>query len=253
MSPLIEHASTKAARILDSARELALEHGVRKVTIAEIAAAAGVGKGTVYLYWETKEDLFAGLVAREVLVWLDDVIARITADPGMVLLPWLPLLITTLRKGAADLAPLLIRSTLGNPWLRRLRSDDSALRQMLHRPADRERLAEASPSAMGNEVVTVLRESGIVRDDLPQDRQMYALHALLVGFSAVMENPAGAGEMNVGDPELALAETMHLLLEPPEDPAPAVIAGAADEVVARFTRIHASVLELVTPGAAGTR
>lgn len=239
MSPLIEHASAKAARILDSARELALEHGVRKVTIAEIAAAAGVGKGTVYLYWETKEDLFAGLVAREVLVWLDDVIARITADPGIVL--------------PRRLAPLLIRSTLGNPWLRRLRSDDSALRQMLHRPADRERLAEASPSAMGNEVVTVLRESGIVRDDLPQDRQMYALHALLVGFSTVMENPAGAGEMNVGDPELALAETMHLLLEPPEDPAPAVIAGAADEVVARFARIHASVLELVTPGAAGTR
>ncbi|CAM5469047.1 hypothetical protein SALBM217S_10428 [Streptomyces griseoloalbus] len=29
--------------------------------------------------------------------------------PDAVLLPWLPLLITTLRKGAADLAPLLIR------------------------------------------------------------------------------------------------------------------------------------------------
>ncbi|MEV7411860.1 hypothetical protein AB0O04_28935, partial [Streptomyces althioticus] len=29
--------------------------------------------------------------------------------PDTVLLPWLPLLITTLRKGAADLAPLLIR------------------------------------------------------------------------------------------------------------------------------------------------
>ncbi|WP_096214294.1 helix-turn-helix domain-containing protein [Streptomyces sp. 2323.1] len=42
----------QAARILDGARELAVEHGVRKVTIAEIAA--GVGKGTVHLYWETK-------------------------------------------------------------------------------------------------------------------------------------------------------------------------------------------------------
>lgn len=27
------------------------DHGVRKVTISEIAHAAGVGKGTVYRYW----------------------------------------------------------------------------------------------------------------------------------------------------------------------------------------------------------
>lgn len=236
---MIEHASAKAARILDSARGLALEHGVRKVTIAEIAAAAGVGKGTVYLYWETKEDLFVGLVAREVLGWLDDVGGQIAADPGVVL--------------PRRLAPLLIRSTLGNPWLRWLRTDDSALRQMLHRPEDLERLAEASPGSMGNEVVTILRERGIVRDDQPQDRQMYALHALLVGFTTVMENPTTAGEMNVDDPELALAETVHLLLEPAEDPAAAVVAAAAEEVRARFAAIHASVLELVTAGAAGTR
>ena len=42
--------------------------------------------------------------------------------PDTVLLPWLPLLITTLRKGAADLAPLLIREAgrvfpvCGNTW-----------------------------------------------------------------------------------------------------------------------------------------
>ncbi|WP_186404083.1 TetR family transcriptional regulator [[Actinomadura] parvosata] len=38
---LIELQSRKAARILDSARELVAEHGVRKVTVSEIAAAAG--------------------------------------------------------------------------------------------------------------------------------------------------------------------------------------------------------------------
>lgn len=236
---MIEHASAKAARILDSARGLALEHGVRKVTIAEIAAAAGVGKGTVYLYWETKEDLFVGLVAREVLGWLDDVGGRLEADPGLVL--------------PRRLAPLLIRSTLGNPWLRWLRTDDSALRQMLHRPEDRERLAEASPGAMGNEVVTILRERGIVRHDLPQDRQMYALHALLIGFMTVMENPSAAGEMDVDDPDLALADAVRVLLEPAEEPGSGVVAAAAVEVRARFARIHARVLELVTAGAAGTR
>ncbi|MEU5542977.1 helix-turn-helix domain-containing protein [Streptomyces sioyaensis] len=238
MSRLIEHDSVKAARILDSARELAVEHGVRKVTIAEIAAAAGVGKGTVYLYWETKEDLFVGLAARELLAWIDTVNTQIGQDPHVIL--------------PRRLAPLLIR-TGGNPWLRWLRSDDSALRQLLHRPADQKRFADASPSAMGNAVLTILRDHGIVRDDLPLPRQMYALHAVLVGFGTVMAAPAAAGPLTIDDPETALADTVHLLLEPPRDPAARVVTKAAEEVLARFTEIHGNLLELVAAGAAGTR
>ncbi|WP_328349665.1 TetR/AcrR family transcriptional regulator [Streptomyces sp. NBC_00445] len=239
MSRLIEHDSVKAARILDSARELALEHGVRKVTIAEIAAAAGVGKGTVYLYWETKEDLFVGLAAREVLAWIETINSQIAQDPQSVL--------------PRRLAPLLIRTTLANPWLRWLRSDNSALRQLLHRPADQERFAEATTSAMGNAVLTILRDHGIVRDDLPLSRQMYALHAVLVGFLTVMNDAHVADPLSTGDPETALADTVHLLLERPRDPAARDVAKAAEAVRARFTEIHDNLLGLVATGAAGTR
>ncbi|GAA3363674.1 TetR/AcrR family transcriptional regulator [Streptomyces antimycoticus] len=239
MSRLIEHDSVKAARILDSARELVLEHGVRKVTIAEIAAAAGVGKGTVYLYWETKEDLFVGLVAREVLAWIETINNQIAQDPWSIL--------------PRRLAPLLIRTTLGNPWLRWLRSDDSALRQLLRRPADQERFAEASTGAMGNTVITILRDHGIVRDDLPLSRQMYALHAVLVGFSTVMNDTDVAGSLSIDEPETALADTVHLLLERPRDPAARDVAKAAEAVRARFTEIHDNLLGLVAAGAAGTR
>ncbi|MER7515610.1 helix-turn-helix domain-containing protein [Streptomyces sp. NPDC126499] len=239
MSRLIEHDSAKAARILDSARELVLEHGVRKVTISEIAAAAGVGKGTVYLYWETKEDLFVGLAAREVLAWIETLNRHIAQDPWTVL--------------PRRLAPLLIRTTLGNPWLRWLRGDDRALRQLLHRPADQERFADATPSAMGNAVATILHEHGLVRDDLPLSRQMYALHAVLVGFGTVMNDAEVAGPLRVDDPETALADTVHLLLERPEDPDARDVAQAAEAVRARFAEIHDSLLELVSTGAAGTR
>ncbi|MFF3376984.1 TetR/AcrR family transcriptional regulator [Streptomyces sp. NPDC002680] len=239
MSRLIEHDSVKAARILDSARELALEHGVRKVTIAEIAAAAAVGKGTVYLYWETKEDLFVGLAAREVLTWIETVNDRIAQDPQSVL--------------PRRLAPLLIRTTLSNPWLRWLQSDDSAMRQLLHRPADQQRFTEATTSAMGNAVLTILRDHGIVRDDLPLPRQMYALHAVLVGFVTVMSNADDAGPFTIDDPDTALADTVHLLLERPHDPATSDVAKAAEAVRARFTEIHDNLLDLVATGAAGTR
>lgn len=239
MSRLIEHDSVKAARILDSARELVLEHGVRKVTIAEIAAAAGVGKGTVYLYWETKEDLFVGLAAREVLAWITTVTHRIAQDPQSVL--------------PRRLAPLLVRTTLDNPWLRWLQTDDSAKRQLLHRPADQERFAEATTSALGSTVLTILREHGIVRDDLPLPRQMYALHAVLVGFVTVMKNADAADPLAIDDPEAALADTVRLLLEQPRDPAAPDVAKAAEAVRARFAEIHDNLLGLVAAGAAGTR
>ncbi|MEV0389404.1 helix-turn-helix domain-containing protein [Nonomuraea sp. NPDC050643] len=239
MSRLIEHDSVKAARILDSARELVLEHGVRKVTIAEIAAAAGVGKGTVYLYWETKEDLLVGLAAREVLAWIATINNQIAQDPQSIL--------------PRRLAPLLIRTTLGNPWLRWLMSNDSALRQLLHRPADQERFAEATTSAMGIAVVTILRDHGIVRDDLPLSRQMYALHAVLVGFSTVMNDADVAGPLSIDEPETALADTVSLLLERPRDPAERDVAKAAEAVRARFAEIHDNLLGLVAAGAAGTR
>ncbi|WP_280234917.1 TetR/AcrR family transcriptional regulator [Nocardia cyriacigeorgica] len=236
---LIEHDSIKAARILDSARELALRHGVRKVTIAEIAKSAGVGKGTVYLYWETKEDLFMGLITREVLAWIDTINAQIAQDPHTIL--------------PRNLAPLLIRTTLGNPWLRWVRNDDSALRQLVHRPADQQRFIDASPSAMANVVTTTLRAHGIVRDDLPEPQQRYAIHALLVGFSTVMADPPSSGPIEIDDPETVLAEVVHLLLEPPTYPADGVIAAAAETVRARFTEIRDGLLSLITTGAAGTR
>lgn len=44
-------------RILDAARDRIHHYGFKKTTIDEVAADAGVGKGTVYLYFESKEDI----------------------------------------------------------------------------------------------------------------------------------------------------------------------------------------------------
>ena len=51
--------------ILDAARKRFLHYGFKKTTIDEIAADAAIGKGTVYLYFETKEAILFTL-AREV-------------------------------------------------------------------------------------------------------------------------------------------------------------------------------------------
>lgn len=50
--------------IVDAAEELFARYGFRKTSIDDIARAARVGKGSVYLHFSSKEELFAEIVRR---------------------------------------------------------------------------------------------------------------------------------------------------------------------------------------------
>ena len=54
----------RTREILDAARRLLQSRGVEAVTMEEIAAAAGVAKGTIYLYFQGKEDLIQDLITQ---------------------------------------------------------------------------------------------------------------------------------------------------------------------------------------------
>jgi AcrR family transcriptional regulator len=56
---------SRESRILDAASELLLVFGYRRVTIDDVARRAGVGKGTVYLHWASKLELFATVLIRD--------------------------------------------------------------------------------------------------------------------------------------------------------------------------------------------
>jgi AcrR family transcriptional regulator len=51
-------------RLLEAGKTLIERHGLRKTNVAELARAAGIGKGSFYLFFPTKEDLFVALVER---------------------------------------------------------------------------------------------------------------------------------------------------------------------------------------------
>ena len=55
----------KRRQILDGARQVFLAQGFDAASMGEIARAAGVSKGTLYVYFENKEELFAALVKRQ--------------------------------------------------------------------------------------------------------------------------------------------------------------------------------------------
>ncbi len=64
------------------------ERGFRQTTLTEVAERAGVSKGTVYLYFESKDDLFRAVVTQKVVSLLEpaEAMARSHAGPAAELL-----------------------------------------------------------------------------------------------------------------------------------------------------------------------
>lgn len=56
------HKPDKAVQIAKAALRLFSQKGFKATTVEEIAKAAGMGKGTIYAYYKTKEDIFVGTV-----------------------------------------------------------------------------------------------------------------------------------------------------------------------------------------------
>lgn len=77
-----EDITKKKESILAAARELFATKGYEDTTIAEIARAAGVAVGTVYLYFQNKHEILV-----EVCLALNAVIAQVIQSPQIASLP----------------------------------------------------------------------------------------------------------------------------------------------------------------------
>jgi AcrR family transcriptional regulator len=53
-------------QILDAALSVFAEHGIDAAKLEEIAARAGVSKGTIYLYFPSKEELFRAVIRQKI-------------------------------------------------------------------------------------------------------------------------------------------------------------------------------------------
>jgi AcrR family transcriptional regulator len=67
LSLVVDEDSSKRRQILDGARKLFLDLGFDAASMGEIARAAGVSKGTLYVYFADKNRLFEAIVEEEVL------------------------------------------------------------------------------------------------------------------------------------------------------------------------------------------
>ena len=62
---------SRPAELLAAALELFVERGYAAARLDDVAARAGVSKGTLYLYFDSKEALFKALVRENIVALLD--------------------------------------------------------------------------------------------------------------------------------------------------------------------------------------
>ncbi|HFS82560.1 MAG TPA: TetR/AcrR family transcriptional regulator [Epsilonproteobacteria bacterium] len=61
--PIIVNREEKRRAIALACKEVLLKHGIKEITISKIAQTAGVGKGTIYEYFNNKEDIVFEIIS----------------------------------------------------------------------------------------------------------------------------------------------------------------------------------------------
>lgn len=62
----IKEKDSRKKQILKSARALFFKKGFNKVTVDEIAKASELGKGSIYLYFDSKEEIYAQILLNDI-------------------------------------------------------------------------------------------------------------------------------------------------------------------------------------------
>ena len=160
------HRAERATAILDVAADLLLRHGYRRVTIDDVAAGANIGKGTIYLHWKTREQLFSAVFEREVLRAIDELQQALRQDPQVCLLH--------------HFAHTYFLAIVNRPLLRGFLLADPELLGKL--TASRDTNRDDRHVDMSHAYLQLLAQHGLLRDDMDIEEIHYAYEATFEGF-----------------------------------------------------------------------
>jgi AcrR family transcriptional regulator len=136
MAPARRRTRRKDARpgeIVEAALRLFADRGFAATKLEDVAAAAGIGKGTIYLYFPTKDDLFRAVVRQAVLPNLDafTALTEDTEYSAADLLRAIAQRALTLLETDLTAIPRLVMAESGNfPALARFYAEEVVLKGM---------------------------------------------------------------------------------------------------------------------------
>lgn len=190
----------RAARILDAAERLIVRYGYDKTTISDIAAAAQISKGAVYLHYASKEALFDALFTRELrrysAIWLQ----RVEADPQggtfagiykntLYAMQHSPLLLALFRGDKHVLGAYARRDT--RRFAAKMRTNVEFLRQLQQAGGVR---ADIAPEVIAH-IMNMLAYGLVGMDDVMDAAHIPPLESLIEGIGQLLDRallpPAG--------------------------------------------------------------
>jgi AcrR family transcriptional regulator len=189
----------RAELILQVAAEQLLRWGYKKVTINDIAQQAGIGIGTIYLHWKTKETLFQTVMLREIVAVWDEMLQRMRRDyrefyPHRMMRS---ILLIAMQR------PLAHAIFIGDgELLGKLVQGQQALQNPMIHTTD--------------QFFVFLRDQGLVNTDMSVHLQQYAFSAAVTGFCLVDPLIAEEGRVSLEERVDALAHVIRQSFEPPE-------------------------------------
>jgi AcrR family transcriptional regulator len=219
----------RAERILDAASELIQRWGYNKTTIDDVARQAGVAKGTIYLHWKTRDDLFWALLVREDIKLVEDIRQRIASDPEGVTL-----------HGIIKHSML---ATMKSPLAKAMLLMDN---DMLGALARRDYSSATFPERMGGfrDILTFMRDQGVIRADIDIQQHIYTLSAISMGF--LMIDPLMPADFSYSDEEIAdmAAESIRRTLERDDLERTATETGRKEAIAKAFSAYMKQAVEM---------
>lgn len=211
-------------RILDAAAQLIIRYGYDKTSVSEIADAAGISKGAIYLHFTSKEELFEALLHREFLRYADSWFGYIEADPqgGTI----------------GGIYKAVLYAVNHSPFMTAIvKQDPRILGNYLRKPDNLFSRQEGPP--LRSEFLVAMQAAGVVRSDVDAQVMSHIMDMLSYGLVGLSELKPAATHPPFDELMNTIAEMLDRMLTPPGGADSAagkrIIRAMADQARAYFT------------------
>ncbi len=195
MSGAIPETEGREQRILDAAADLIIRYGYDRTTMGDIADAAGIGRGVLYLHFHSKDEVLDALIAREFPRYAQAWLEHMEADPRGGTIGGLFRSVLY----AINSSPLMVAIA---------KRDKGVFGSYLRKPNNMFASMQAN-SAVSTEFTRSMQEAGVVRKDIDTALIAYITDTLSYSLVSNGDTP-GRGEAPPFDD---LMEAMGAILD----------------------------------------